>query len=154
MKITQTTQDVGKYKGDMVTYFVHQQDKKVPACENKYVQKTIRRVFKAGDFSAKEGESLLFYPSGKEKLPAKRVLVIGLGKAEEGKTNNGETPSDIWRDNYRRAGGKVSEAALKTKAAKILVVVPTPFILDKQETTECLTEGQENQGRRRAARRD
>jgi leucyl aminopeptidase len=141
MKITQTTQDVGKYKGDMVTYFVHQQDKKVPACENKYVQKTIRRAFKAGDFSAKEGESLLFYPSGKEKLPAKRVLVIGLGKAEEGKTNNGETPSDIWRDNYRRAGGKVSEAALKTKAAKILVVVPTPFILDKQETTECLTEG-------------
>jgi leucyl aminopeptidase len=141
MKITQTTQDVSKYKGDMVTYFVHQQEKKVPACDNKYVQDTITLAFKAGDFSGKEGESLLFYPSGKGKLPAKRILVIGLGKAEEGKTNNGTTPADVWRDNYRRAGGLVSKTALKTRAAKILAVVPASFILDKQETTECLTEG-------------
>jgi leucyl aminopeptidase len=84
---------------------------------------------------------VLFYPSGKGKLQAKRVLVIGLGKAEEDKTNNGAAPSDVWRDNYRRAGGKVSETALKTKAEKILVVVPTSFILDKQETIECICEG-------------
>jgi leucyl aminopeptidase len=84
---------------------------------------------------------VLFYPSGKGKLQAKRVLVIGLGKAEEGRTNNGAAPSDVWRDNYRRAGGKVSETALKTKAEKILVVVPTSFILDKQETIECICEG-------------
>ena len=141
MKITHTIQDVAKYKGDMITYFVHQQEKKVPACDNKYVQDTINLAFKAGDFSGKEGETLLFYPSGQEKLAAKRVLVIGLGKAEEGKTNNGTKPSDVWRDNYRRAGGKVSETALKTKAEKILVVLPASFILDKQETTECISEG-------------
>ena len=35
----------------------------------------------------------------------------------------------------------MTEAALKTKAAKILVVLPDPFILDRQETTECITEG-------------
>jgi hypothetical protein len=79
MKITQTTQDVDKYKGDLVTYFVHQQEKKVPACDNKYVQDTIKLAFKAGDFSGKEGESLLFYPSGKGKLSAKRVLVCLAG---------------------------------------------------------------------------
>jgi len=141
MKITHTIQDVAKYKGDMITYFVHQQEKKVPICDNKYVQDTINLAFKAGDFSGKEGETLLFYPSGQEKLAAKRVLVIGLGKAEEGKTNNGTKPSDVWRDNYRRAGGKVSETALKTKAEKILVVLPASFILDKQETTECISEG-------------
>jgi len=141
MKIIHTTQDVEKYKGDMVTYFVHQPDKKVPACENSYVQDTVRLAFAAGDFSGKEGETLLFYPSGKGKITAKRVLVVGLGKAEEGKPTNGATAFDLWRDNYRRAGGKVSETALKTKAAKILVVVPDSFLLDKQETTECLTEG-------------
>jgi leucyl aminopeptidase len=141
MKITHTIQDVAKYKGDMITYFVHQQEKKVPACDNKYVQDTINLAFKAGDFSGKEGETLLFYPSGQEKLAAKRVLVIGLGKAEEGKANNGTKLSDVWRDNYRRAGGKVSETALKTRAEKILVVLPASFILDKQETTECISEG-------------
>ena len=67
--------------------------------------------------------------------------MIGLGKAEEGKTNNGTIPADSWRDKYRMAGGKVSGTALKTRAEKILVVVPASFILDKQETTECITEG-------------
>ena len=141
MKIIHTIQDVAKYKGDMITYFVHQQEKKVPVCDNKYVQDTINLAFKAGDFSGKEGETLLFYPSGQEKLAAKRVLVIGLGKAEEGKTNNGTKPTDVWRDNYRRGGGKVSETALKTRAERILIVLPASFILDKQETTECISEG-------------
>jgi leucyl aminopeptidase len=141
MNVKHTTQDIEKYKGDMIVYFVHQQNKKVPACDNKFVQDTIKLAFKAGDFSGKEGEILLFYPSGKEKLPAKRVLVVGLGKAEKSSTNNGGAIADVWRENYRKAGGKVSETALKTKALKILVVVPEPFILEKQETVECLTEG-------------
>ena len=68
MKITHTTQDVEKYKGDMITYFVHQQGKRVPVCDNKLVQDTIKLAFKAGDFSGKEGETVLFYPSGKGKL--------------------------------------------------------------------------------------
>ncbi len=141
MKITHTTQDVGKYKGDLVACFVHRQEKKAPACDNGYIQDTINRAFKAGDFSGKEGETLLFYPAGKGKLPAKRILVIGLGKAEEGKTMNGAAPADVWRDNYRRAGGRVSETAQKTRAEKILVLVPDSFILDKGDTVECLTEG-------------
>ena len=141
MIIKHTTQDVKKYKGDMLVYFVHQQNKKVPACENKYVKDTIKRVFQAGDFSGKKGETLLFYPTGKGKLLAKRVLVVGLGKAEEGNSNNGLTPADMWRENYRKAGGKVSETALKTKAGKIMAVIPEPFILDLQETAECVIEG-------------
>jgi len=141
MKIKHTTQDVEKYKGDMITCFVHQKNKGTPVCDNKFVQETIRLAFKAGDFSGKEGETLLFYPSGKGKLQAKRILVVGLGKAEEGESINGVIPVDSWRDNYRRAGGKVSETALRTKAENILVVVPDSFILNKQETTECITEG-------------
>ncbi len=141
MIITTTTRNVEKYKGDMLVYFVYQQKKKVPVCENKHVQNTIRLAFQAGDFSGKEGETLLFYPPGKGKIPAKRILVVGLGKAEEGKSSNGLTPADMWRENYRKAGGKVSGTALKTQASKIMVVIPEPFILDRQETTECMTEG-------------
>jgi len=141
MKIKHTTQDVEKYKGHMLAYFVHQQNKKMPVCNNKYVQDTIRLAFKAGDFSGKDGETLLFYPPGKGKILAQRVLVVGLGKAEEGNSNNGLTPADKWRENYRKAGGKVSGAALKTKAGKILVILPDSFILDRQETAECISEG-------------
>jgi leucyl aminopeptidase len=141
MKIKNTTQDVEKYKGGMITYFVYQKNNKVPVCENKYVQDTINLAFKAGDFSGKEGESLLFYPSGKGKLMTKRVLVVGLGKAEIGEMNIGATPEYVWRENYRKAGGKVTEAALNTKAEKIMVVLPEPFNLDRQETAECITEG-------------
>ena len=141
MIITHTTQNTEKYKGDMIVYFVHQQNKNVPLCDNKFVQDTIKLAFKAGDFSGKEGETLLFYPQGRQKLLAKRVLVVGLGKAEESSTDNGAATVDVWRENYRKAGGKVSETAQKTRGSKILVVVPEPFILDKQETVECLTEG-------------
>jgi leucyl aminopeptidase len=141
MIIKHTTQDVEKYKGDMLVYFVYQQNKKVPVCENKYVQNTIKLAFQAGDFSGKEGETLLFYPPVKGKILAKRVLVVGLGKAEEGKSNNGLTAADKWRENCRKAGGKVSQMALKTKASQIMAVMPESFILDRQESTECMTEG-------------
>jgi leucyl aminopeptidase len=141
MIIKISTRNVEKYKGDMLVYFVYQQKKKVPVCENKHVQSTVRLAFQAGDFAGKEGETLLFYPSGKGKILAKRILVVGLGKAEEGKSNNGLTPADMWRENYRKAGGKVSGTALKTQASQIMVVIPEPFILNRQETTECMTEG-------------
>ena len=141
MKVIHTTQDLQKYKGDMIVYFVHQQNKKGPACDNKIVQETIKLAFKAGDFSGREGETLLFYPSGKGKLQAKRILVVGLGRAEETAADNGVATTDVWRENYRKAGGKVSETALKTKTAKILVVVPEPFLLEQQDAVECLTEG-------------
>jgi len=141
MKVKHTTQDLEKYKGDMLVYFVYQQNKNVPTCDNKLVQDTIKLAFKAGDFSGREGETLMFYPSGKGKLQAKRILVVGLGREEETAANNGVTVADVWRENYRKAGGKVSETALKTKVAKILIVVPEPFILEKQDAVECLTEG-------------
>ncbi|MGW8287747.1 MAG: leucyl aminopeptidase [Desulfobulbales bacterium] len=142
MNISHTSQDVEKYKGDMMIYFVHRQDKKPPVCDNKYVQETIKLAFKAGDFLGKDGETLLFYPSGQGKLQVRRVLVVGLGKAEDpGTDNNGVTAADAWRENYRRAGGTVSATALKTKAEKFLVNIPDPFILKKHEVVECLTEG-------------
>jgi leucyl aminopeptidase len=141
MKIKYTGRKVEKYTGDMVVYLVHQKDDKMPSCPNKYIQKKIGLAFQAGDFTGKEGETFLFYPSGKKQLAAKRVLVVGLGKAEESKQSNGARGKDIWRENYRKGGGSISSRALKTKAEKICVVIPDSFIMDPQETAECLTEG-------------
>jgi leucyl aminopeptidase len=141
MKIKQTSRKIEKFTGDLVAYFVHQQDKKMPVCTNKYIQKKMKLAYQAGDFSGKEGETFLFYPSDKKKLAASRVLVVGLGKAEESKQVNGPRPADAWRENYRKGGGSVSKAAMKAKAKKLLVAVPDSFILDRQEVTECIVEG-------------
>ena len=119
MKIDHTIQNVEKYKGDMVTYFVHQHDKKAPQCSNEYVQHAVEIAFRTGDFTGREGETLLFYPSDKGDIQAKRILVVGLGKAEEGRMINGVKPADGWRENYRKAGGQVSGTALKTSPSPI-----------------------------------
>jgi leucyl aminopeptidase len=141
MIIKPTAQDTVKYKGDMLVCFVYQQNRKAPACENRYVNNIISLAFDAGDFSGKEGETLLFYPTGKGKVSAKRVLVVGLGKAEDGKNSNGLSPENRWRENYRMAGGRVSGTALKTKAGRIMVVLPEPYSLSHREVAECMTEG-------------
>ena len=47
MNICHTSQDVEKYKGDMIVYFVHRQDKKAPVCDNTYVRDTVKLAFKA-----------------------------------------------------------------------------------------------------------
>ena len=141
MIIKHTARDLEKYKGDVLVYLTYQQDKKMPSCDNRQVREAIRLAWKAGDFAGWEGETLLFYPPGKGKLSAKRILVVGLGKAEEVKGNINMEAADIWRENYRKAGGRVSGAALKAKAEKIMVVLPEPYTLDLQEVAECLTEG-------------
>ena len=82
MKIKHTTKKAEKYTGDMVAFFVHQQEDKKPACSNKYIQKQIDLAYRAGDFSGKEGEAFLFYPSDGKQLATSRALVVGLGKAE------------------------------------------------------------------------
>jgi len=141
MIIKHTARDLEKYKGDVLVFFVYQQDKKMPTCDNSHVQAGIKLAWQAGDFSGREGETFMFYPTGRGKPAAKRILVVGLGKAENSKNGNGMEPSDTWRENYRNAGGRVSGTALKAKAENILLVLPEPLTLDLSETAECLTEG-------------
>jgi leucyl aminopeptidase len=141
MKIKHTTREPGQYKGDMLAYFVYQEDGKMPVCDDGYVQDGIKPAFRAGDFTGREGETLLLYPVGQKKPLARRILVVGLGKKENGGGNNGPDAPDVWREKYRKGGGTVSGTALKIRAAKIMVVVPAPFVLEASATVECLTEG-------------
>src|SRR5688572_24176828 len=68
----------------------------------------IGRVLSSGDFSGKRDETTILYPSG----PASRILLVGLGKAEE-----------IDRTAIRRA------AAIAAKRARSLGITHAAFYL-------------------------
>ncbi|MEA1934582.1 MAG: leucyl aminopeptidase [Thermodesulfobacteriota bacterium] len=121
-----------KYGGDMAVYFVRQPAKKGhPKCPCKECRQILSRAFDTGDFLAKEGQTLMFYPEkpGKDGNYVKRVLIVGLGK------------DDFSREIFRKGGGAASSAALKTKAKKIIVTVPEAKGFSRSELTECLVEG-------------
>ncbi len=127
--ISLVTKKPEKYTGDLVAFFVQQQEKGSPSCTNMIVQKSIDRAYAAGDFSGKEGQTLLFYPESDSEIITKRVLVVGMGKEE------------LTRESFRKAGGTVSSNSIKTKAKNILVVVPEKLNFDTSVMSECLAEG-------------
>ncbi len=121
-----------QYSGDMVAYFVRQSEtKKAPTCDNGKVQAMIDTAYSSGDFNGKEGQTLLYYKqvTAGRKKSVQRVLVVGLGKEEP--------DSEI----FRKAGGTVSASALKTKAQKVLVVIPEFIEFDVTEMSQALCEG-------------
>jgi leucyl aminopeptidase len=118
-----------QYRGDLVAFFVRQPEKGNPVCENPIVQRLVDRAVAVGDFNGKEGESLIFYPENNGSFNAKRILIAGLGKEA------------MTRETFRKGGGLVVSTALKTKARKILVVVPEHLQFDTAEMAECLVEG-------------
>ncbi len=115
--------------GDLVAYFVRQPEHGDPVCANSAVQKIIHRTAATGDFSGKEGQTLLYYPESSVHIGAQRVLLVGLGNEE------------LSRETFRKSGGIVAGAALKTKARKILVVLPDQLDFRISEMAECLSEG-------------
>lgn len=117
------------YDGDLVAFFVRQSENGPPVCTEGAVQYTLDRAFRAGDFSGKEGQTLLYYPEPTTTPAAKRVLLVGLGKDE------------LNRETFRKGGGTVASAALKTKARRILLVAPDQLAFSTAEIAECLSEG-------------
>lgn len=118
-----------QYAGDMIVYCVRQNEKKAPICVDDIIQKTINRVFEAGDFVGREGQVLLYYPDVDSKKNVKRILVVGLGQDE------------LVAETFRKAGGTIAGTAIKTKAQKIMVVVPEILDFDVVVMAEALTEG-------------
>jgi len=92
---------------------------------------TLRQAAAMGDFSAKQGQTLLCYsPHGAgTKSPPSRMLATGLGK--EG----------LDREAFRKCGGAIATAAQKTKAARVTVIVPEELDFPLQDMTQALVEG-------------
>jgi len=64
-----------------------------------------------GDLKTREGETVLLFPEG--KVPAERVLLVGLGKA-----------GAVTPERLRRLGGTAAKEAAKARAASVAVVLP------------------------------
>ena len=82
-----------------------------------------------GEFSAKEGEQILFQPAG--HLPADRVLLVGLGQAEK-----------ITNEKVRRAAGQAMNRVTEKKFGQMAFALP--FYLEESEQTtpfQALAEG-------------
>ena len=80
-----------------------------------------------GDLRGKEGETLVLYPEG--KLPAERLLLIGIGKADA-----------VTAERLRRAGGTAAKQAAKLRAASLAVALPASA-LPAGEAARALAEG-------------
>jgi len=89
---------------------------------------SLRQAYEAGDFAAKEGQTLLCYPSSSQKS-IKRLLAVGLGKEE------------LDREAFRKCGGAIACAAKKTKAKNVVVVLPESLDFAIQALSQSLAEG-------------
>ncbi len=130
-----SAKDPENYTGELLVYIVRQPSKKKALiCADKMVHREIGRVYGVGDFKAKEGQSLLFYPDRRKRrtqvrpLPA-RVLVVGIGK------------DDIDTESFRKAGGTIAKAAAKARVTELMVVIPAADDLLVADLAQGLTEG-------------
>ncbi len=90
------------------------------------------------DFQGKVGEQALLYglpASAESVLAAKRVLVLGLGKAGDCQDGNAA------REAYRLAGGTISSQCARLKTGRVAVCLAGGLGLSAAEVAECLVEG-------------
>lgn len=115
---------------EIVVYFVRQPAKGRPACSEPLVNELIVRAATSGDFAAKEGQTVLFYPAeAGGKKAGQRVLVVGLGKEK------------LTAEAIRKAAGVAVTQIGKTRAKEAVVVLPEKSGLAAPELVEWLTEG-------------
>ncbi len=97
---------------------------------NKALGGALSDVVQSKEFEGKPGEALLYHTQG--KVPAKRVLLIGLGKKK-----------DLTLDGLRQAMGHAVKRVRQTKAATYSVSVPatTPKGCSAVEVAQAMTEG-------------
>lgn len=90
----------------------------------------ISEIIDSGDFTGKAGQVAVLYP--RSAIPAKRVILVGLGKQEEFKL-----------DSVRRAAAYALKKAGELKAAKIATILHGAGAggLSVEESAEVVTEG-------------
>jgi len=128
MKWTAAVGDNADIRADLEAFFLWQKKGKISPLPIGEIGRLIRQVTDAGDFKAKEEETQLLYLPGGTGKKTRRFLAVGLGE----KKNN--------REILRKAGGTVAQVALKLKAKRLLLNLPSRMA-DEREASECLAEG-------------
>ncbi|XOF34976.1 MAG: leucyl aminopeptidase [Candidatus Electrothrix sp. YB6] len=128
------------FDGDLMVYFIRETGGKAVLCPCKAVRRNLKHAWKAGDFTGKKGQTLLFYPAAakkdiKKNLAAERVLVVGLGRTDDEGDKNGR------REQVRLAAGTAVRQAAGLQVKSMLVVLPDKTGLADDEVAECVSEG-------------
>ncbi len=117
-------------KTDLLVYCLRQAEgKRAIKCSHPTLAAVITKAHKAGDFNAKEGQTLLCYPPSSTDAGVKRLMAVGLGK--EG----------LDRETFRKCGGTIASTAQKTKANNVMVVLPEELDFPPQAMSQALVEG-------------
>jgi len=97
---------------------------------DKLLSGSVRALMQTKEFEGKANETLLFHTQG--KMPAKRLLLIGLGKKK-----------DLTLDAIRQAMGHAVKRVRQAKAGSFAVAVPsvTPKGHSLVEVAQAMTEG-------------
>lgn len=130
--------NVDGFNGDLLVFCVYQAKEGDGILCHGSVEKQVQKAVDLGDFSGKEEETLLFYPSGGMELNpagASRFMVLGLGDPSEQ-----EEPGGV-RDLFRRAGGVIAKQCERLKALTLMVKLPETEFLEPDQAAECLVEG-------------
>lgn len=128
MQVTAVSHSKERKESDVIVVPVWNHKKKPTiACEAKEFVSLAQFPFKSGDFSGKEGETLLLYSHrGKEK----RVLLLGLGE------KNTSTPSGI-----RKAYGSAVKVIRAKKMKRGNFLIPETDLMSRQAICTAATEG-------------
>ncbi len=136
-RLTVTEKPIDTIASDLVVYFATKREDMPPVCDPK-VEDRVKKAHELGDFLGKMDEELMYYPdvdTKEKKTGGKRILVLGMGKAEPEKDL-----ADIL-DNLRRLGGNTARACEKTKAKTLLVCVPHIPQVPVDKISQALAEG-------------
>jgi leucyl aminopeptidase len=136
MKIMQVDVKVGRAEGESAEVLVltHCEgeglNKQDGAAVDKVLGGLLRELLQSKEFEGKPGEALLYHTQ--EKVPAKRLLLIGLGKKK-----------DLTLDSIRQAMGHAVKRVRQAKAASFTAIVPavTPKGHSSVEVAQAMAEG-------------
>lgn len=137
-KVVVSEQDIYGFRGDLLLFCAAQAEDGAIDCDDR-MRPLLEPIVAQGDFAAKENETAIVYPAsgdGDGGFGARRLLVVGLGKLAETRTE------EQLREVYRSAGGAVSKVCEKLKIQDCLVVPDgTQLGLSVKTVAECLCEG-------------
>lgn len=99
-------------------------------CEGEPLDEALSRFIEVEDFKGKSKQTALFYPRG--ALPARRVLLVGLGKHEKLQTNT-----------IRQAAAKICKVAHQLQLADVAMQLPIPQGVTTEAAVQAMVEGAE-----------
>jgi leucyl aminopeptidase len=129
MNINVLAGKIERHKTDAAVVLLFENEKPGRVAEriDKALGGLISRLIKRGDFKPKRGAVHLLYPEG--RIPAERLLLVGLGKRSE------FTPNHL-----RLAAGKAA-SSLRSSGAQDITFIADGVRLDAEEIGQAVAEG-------------